>query len=113
MNRRKRCVIDASLQTPSSSLPCRDQVLFENLWVPARTPPVFLAHGSDDIVSPPEHSIVMYRELKRANISAELHIYASTTHDFGVRKSKYHYSSWTDSCVQWLTHQKLLDVRKP
>src|SRR6266436_3191116 len=38
--------------------------LSPGLRVPAETPPVFLAHGGADIVSPPEHSIVMYLALR-------------------------------------------------
>lgn len=66
------------------------------------TPPVFLVHGSDDSISPPEHSVVMYLALKQAGIPAELHLYAGTTHDFGVRPSERPYGQWTDSCVRWL-----------
>lgn len=78
------------------------------LRIPAETPPVFLVHGSDDIVSPPEHSVFMYLALKRAGVPAELHIYAATTHDFGVRASDRPYSTWTDSCAKWLRDQGLL-----
>ena len=70
--------------------------------VPTNTPPVFLVHGSDDIVSPPEHSLFMYLALKRAGVPTELHIYANTTHDFGVRTNDRPYSTWTASCANWL-----------
>lgn len=78
------------------------------LSVPANTPPVFLVHGSDDIISPPEHSIFFYLALKRAGVPAELHIYADTTHDFGVRANDRPYSSWTKSCVNWLRDRQFL-----
>jgi acetyl esterase/lipase len=78
------------------------------LRVPTNTPPVFLVHGTDDIVSPPEHSVVMYLALKRAGVAAELHIYADTTHDFGVRKTDRPYAAWTDACGAWLKDQRLL-----
>jgi acetyl esterase/lipase len=82
--------------------------LAPGLRVPTNTPPVFLVHGSDDIVSPPEHSVLMYLALKRAGIPAELHLYANTAHDFGVRTNDHPYSTWTDSCARWLRHQGLL-----
>ena len=78
------------------------------LHIPTNTPPVFLVHGSDDIVSPPEHSIVTYLALKRAGVPAELHIYADTTHDFGVRKTNRPYSAWTDACAAWLKDRRFL-----
>lgn len=82
--------------------------LAPGLRVPEGTPPVFLVHGNDDIVSTPEHSIFMYLALKRAGIPTELHIYANTTHDFGVRASGRPYSSWTKACEHWLRDQGLL-----
>ncbi len=52
----------------------------------------------------------MYLALKRAGVPAELHVYASTAHDFGVRKTDRPHSAWTDSCVKWLRHQGLLKL---
>ena len=62
--------------------------LAPGIRVPAGTPPVFLVHGGDDLISPPEHSVLMYLALKRAGVPAELHIYAATAHDFGVRSER-------------------------
>lgn len=76
--------------------------------IPPDTPPVLLAHASDDEISTSEHSVFMYLALKRARVPAELHIYASGNHDFGVRQNSKLPSSWTGSCVAWLTSQKLL-----
>jgi acetyl esterase/lipase len=75
------------------------------LRIPKETPPIFLAHGDSDIISPPEHSIVMYLALKHANVSAELHIYAGAAHDFGVRPSDRPCSTWTRSCADWMRQQ--------
>jgi acetyl esterase/lipase len=82
--------------------------LAAGLSIPKETPPVFLVHGSDDIVSPPEGSVVMYLALKRAGVPAELHLYAGTTHDFGVRKADRPYADWTAACARWLRDQRLL-----
>ena len=82
--------------------------LAAHLSIPPGTPPFFLVHGGEDIISEPENSVVMYLALKKRGVSAELHIYANTTHDFGVRKSDHPYATWTDSCVRWLRHQQLL-----
>ena len=77
--------------------------------IPAGTPPVFLAHGGEDIVSPPEHSVVMYLALRKAGIPAELHIYAGAAHDFGVRQRENLLpSSWPNLCVNWLRSRDLL-----
>ena len=82
------------------------------LRIPADTPPIFLAHASDDNESyggsDAENSAIMYLALKRAGIPAELHIYATGDHDFGVRQNEKLPSSWTQLCVNWLRSQHLL-----
>jgi acetyl esterase/lipase len=80
------------------------------LHVPEGTPPVFLAHGGEDIISPPEHSLLMYQALKRAGVTAELHIYAGAAHDFGVRPSDQPCTAWTNACVRWLRHLGFLKL---
>ena len=85
--------------------------LSAGLKIPARTPPIFLAHSSDDGISDAEHSAFMYLALKRAKIPAELHLYATGDHDFGVRQNDKLPSSWTRLCLTWLTSQKLLKAR--
>jgi acetyl esterase/lipase len=82
--------------------------LAPGLRIPTGTPPVFLAHGGDDIISSPEHSLFLYLALKRAGVPAELHIYATATHDFGVRPSDHPCSTWTESCANWLRYQGFL-----
>lgn len=77
--------------------------------VPKATPPIFLAHTSDDSISNPEHSVIMYLALKRAGIPTELHLYATGEHDFGVRQNDKLPASWTGLCVKWLQSQKLLN----
>ena len=85
----------------------RDE-LAPGLVIPATTPPVFLAHGGADLISPPEHSVLMYLALRKAGVPAELHVYAAAAHDFGVRPSDQPCSTWTKSCATWLRHQGFL-----
>ena len=107
------CRPDFAIPVYSGYLKAKDKdELAAGLQVPAQTPPVFLVHGGADLVSPPEGSVIMYLALKRAGVPAELHIYANTAHDFGVRKSDQPYSTWTDSCARWLRHQGLLEPPK-
>jgi len=100
------CRPDFAIPVYSGYLKAKDKdELAPGLRIPTGTPPVFLAHGGDDIISPPEHSVLMYLALKRAGVPAELHIYATATHGFGVRQSDHPYSTWTESCANWLRHQ--------
>ncbi|HZL90918.1 MAG TPA: alpha/beta hydrolase [Pirellulaceae bacterium] len=89
--------------------------LAPGLSVPKETPPVFLVHGGDDIISPPEHSVQMYLALKKAGVPTELHIYATTAHDFGVRQSDrgHPFDKWTETCAHWLAHQGFLQPLTP
>ena len=80
--------------------------IWPGLRIPANTPPIFMAHASDDNEraggSNSENSVIMYLALKRAGIPAEVHIYATGDHDFGVRQNEKLPSSWTQLCVNWL-----------
>jgi acetyl esterase/lipase len=103
------CRPDFAILVYSGYLKAKDKdELAPGLSIPPGTPSMFLAHGGDDIISSPEHSVVMYQALKRAGIKAELHVYADSTHDFGVRPNNYPCSAWTQHCAAWLRHQGLL-----
>lgn len=105
------CRPDFAIAAYSGYLKAKDkEELAPGLRVPAGTPPIFLAHGGDDLISNPEHSVFLYLALKRAGVPAELHVYASTAHDFGVRKSDRPCSTWTRSCAEWLRHQGFLKL---
>ncbi len=103
------CRPDFAIAAYSGYLKHKDKdELAHGLSIPAKTPPIFLVHGGADVISPPEHSVVMYLALKRAGIPTELHIYAGAAHDFAVRPSDRPCSAWTQSCAQWLRHQGFL-----
>ncbi|MDB5391693.1 MAG: alpha/beta hydrolase [Planctomycetaceae bacterium] len=87
----------------------KDQIA-PGIKTPAGTPPILLVHSSDDSISDAEHSVFMYLALKRAKISAELHIYATGEHDFGVRQNEKPPSSWMHLCKRWLSSQGLLTL---
>jgi acetyl esterase/lipase len=104
---------DFAIGVYSGYLKAKDKdELAPGLRIPAGTPPIFLAHGGDDTISSPEHSVVMYLALKRAGIPAELHIYATAAHDFGVRPSTHPCSTWVQACANWLRHQGYLEERQ-
>ncbi|HEY2787454.1 MAG TPA: alpha/beta hydrolase [Fimbriiglobus sp.] len=97
------CRPDFAVPVYSGYLKANDKdELAPGLTVPKTTPPVFFVHGGADLISDPENSVAAYLALQRAGVSAELHIYADTAHDFGVRKSDRPYSTWTKSCEEWM-----------
>lgn len=83
-----------------------------DLRIAPDTPPVFLAHASDDNEgyggSLSDNSAVAYLALKRAGIPSELHIFATGDHDFGVRQNDKLPSSWPGLCIRWLRSRGLL-----
>jgi len=103
------CRPDFAIAVYPGYLKAKDkEELAAGLRIPAGTPPIFLAHGGADIISPPEHSVLMYLALKRAGIPAELHIYAGAAHDFAVRNVDHPCSTWTERCLDWLRSQGFL-----
>ncbi len=100
------CRPDFAVAVYSGYLKAKDKdELSPGLRVPSGTPPIFLAHGGEDIISSPEHSVFMYLALKRANVPAELHIYAGAAHDFAVRDVGHPCSTWKESCARWMDRQ--------
>jgi acetyl esterase/lipase len=86
----------------------RDE-LSPTIRVTAHAPPLFFVHATDDPVSEVDHSVTMYMAMKRAGVSAELHVYATGGHGFGVRKVEHPCATWTERCVDWLRKQRILE----
>ncbi|CAN5139989.1 alpha/beta hydrolase [soil metagenome] len=70
------------------------------------TPPMFFVHASNDNVSS-ENSIALYRELKKNSVPAEMHLYATGGHGFGMRKGSA-VSDWPTRCEEWLRTRGIL-----
>src|SRR5437868_847843 len=81
--------------------------LTPDVRVTKETPPTFIAQAGDDRVGV-ENSVLLYLALKKAGVPAELHVYATGGHGFGLRPSKNPASQWPKRCEEWLRSQKLL-----
>lgn len=104
---RASCRPDFAIGCYSGYLRAKDRdELAPGLRIPAGTPPILLAHAFDDGEkvggSIPENSAILWLALKRANVPAELHLYSSGNHDFGVRQNEKLPSSWPNLCLNWL-----------
>ena len=83
--------------------------LAPGIRIPSGTPSIFLAHGGADIISPPEHSVLMYLALKRAGVPAEMHIYVRGGHGSGIRDRKgAPMSTWHLRLQEWMADRGLL-----
>lgn len=84
---------------PDSSL----AILYSNeLQVTKETPPTFLIHATDDKGVPVENSLLFYQALKDKGVPAEMHIYPTGGHGFGLGIGKGYLETWTDRLVDWL-----------
>ena len=72
------------------------------LRIDDQTPPAFLVHSADDKSVPVENSIRYFQALKSRNIPAELHIYESGGHGYGLAPNGGTESQWPEACKQWL-----------
>jgi acetyl esterase/lipase len=81
--------------------------LSPEIRVTSQTPPAFLAHAGDDRV-PAENSVQYYLALRKVAVPAELHVYASGGHGFGLRPSEKPCSTWPQRCAEWMRDQGLL-----
>jgi acetyl esterase/lipase len=75
------------------------------------TPPVFFAHASNDPISS-ENSVQMYLALKRSGVPAELHIYPTGGHGYGLRPTEETVTTWPQRCADWLKRQGLLSAKR-
>jgi acetyl esterase/lipase len=97
----------AVLIYPAYLLNKSDDGLAADIRVRKKCPPMFFAHAGDDGVKA-DNSVQMYLALKRAGVPAELHVYASGGHGFGLRPSKHPCSTWPVGCADWLRSQGFL-----
>ena len=71
-------------------------------------PPFFMVVTNDDFG--PVGMAEMYIALKRAKKSAELHIYESGGHGYGLRKTDLPVTSWPELMEQWMRRLNLLEL---
>lgn len=83
--------------------------LREDIRATTDVPPFFLVHAFDDGVTPLS-SILLAAELRRVGVPAELHLYATGGHGFGLRRTDEPCTSWPDRCTDWLRRQGVLAV---
>lgn len=78
--------------------------------VSPKHPKTFIVMAEDDPVRP-ENALVYYTELMKAKIPAELHIYPTGGHGYGLRATKEMVTTWPDRAVDWMRSNGWLDKR--
>ncbi|MFO1498161.1 MAG: alpha/beta hydrolase [Verrucomicrobiota bacterium] len=69
--------------------------------VSAHHPPTFLAMAEDDPVRV-ENAVAYFLALKNAGIPAELHVYPTGAHGYGLRRSEHLVTTWPDRVTDWM-----------
>jgi acetyl esterase/lipase len=82
----------------------------DEIRVTKEMPPMFLAHAYDDRV-PIENSVQMLLALKALSVPAELHVYSTGGHGFGLRPSDKPASTWPARCEDWLRVQQIIPAK--
>ncbi len=81
--------------------------LVKEIVVDATTPQAFLVHAQDDPVTV-ESSLFYYFALKKAKVAAELHVFPTGGHGYGLRKTSEPVTHWADLAGKWLETRGLL-----
>jgi acetyl esterase/lipase len=85
--------------------------LSPEIKVSAQTPPAFIVQANDDRVGP-ENSVHYYLALKKAGVPAEIHIFASGGHGFGMKQNEKPVATWPARLHEWMVSQGILKGQK-
>lgn len=108
-----------SFQDNIGHIGSRDQLIGKNppqnlidsfsneLQVTAGTPPAFLVHATNDDVVPVMNSVSYYEALLKYKIPAEMHLYKSGGHGFGMNNPTSD-DEWMERCRNWMKSMGLL-----
>ena len=89
----------------------KDNTLTPGLTVTANAPPTILVQAEDDPVRV-ENSVFYFMALKKANVPAEMHIYPTGGHGYGLRRTALTVTSWPDRVEDWMRGLGVLPPRK-
>ncbi len=76
--------------------------------VTSETPTTFIAMTEDDGVRA-EGALFYYLALKNAKVKAEMHLYPTGGHGYGLRPSEHLVATWPQRAEQWMKSLGVLD----
>jgi acetyl esterase/lipase len=92
--------------TDSTDAKLRDYVV-----VSKQTPPMLFVHAFDDRVSV-QNPLLLASALKKVGGSAELHLFATGGHGYGLRPTDEAVTHWPQRAGEWLKERGFLNARK-
>ncbi len=100
---------DFALLIYPGGLTKKDQDQLDDFFsVGADAPPMFFVHAFDDDVTV-QNSLLLASALKTAGASAELHLFATGAHGYGLRPTQEPVTQWPKQAETWLRRQGFLD----
>lgn len=87
--------------------PGNDSLLNPRLNLTTDTPPMFTVVTQDD-KNRGLHAALLFAELTRVKVPAEVHVFTKGGHGYGMRKSDNAVSGWPKACEAWMKSQGLL-----
>src|SRR5262249_31794026 len=97
------CRPDFTLLIYPSYLTVKDEgdKVAPELKITGETPPVFLVQTEDDTARV-ETSLFYYAALRNARVPAEMHVYPTGGHGYGLRPSPQTVTAWPKRAEEWL-----------
>lgn len=65
------------------------------------TPPLFIFETDDDVTTPAENSVMMYLAARAKKVPAELHIFKTGRHGFGIGDDSAQNGQWKPLFLKW------------
>lgn len=96
---------------PDFAAPIYSGGIPEGATISGDGPPFFMVIAHDDR----DRSVAvaeLYIALKKANVPAELHIYESGGHGYGLRPTQLPVTRWPDRLKEWMRRLKLLEPKE-
>lgn len=77
------------------------------LHVTQETPPVFIAQALDDPISPVANSRLFFASLEQYSINAEIHLFKTGGHGWGMGKPESPVNVWPQLFKDWVSKNKI------
>jgi len=95
---------------PNFAAPIYSGGIPEGAMIAKDCPPFFMVITHDDR-DRPIAAAELYVALKKADVSAELHIYESGGHGYGLRRTELPVSRWPERMEEWMHRLQLLNPK--
>ncbi|HJZ72060.1 MAG TPA: alpha/beta hydrolase [Vicinamibacterales bacterium] len=82
--------------------PALARILSSETQVTASTPPTFIYHTNADTVVPVENAVAYFLALRKAGVTAEMHVFRNGAHGSGLGQQDQALAEWPRLLANWL-----------